>query len=78
MARCARETPSEFHVGEHSLALMEQVFAVLYRVLITIEWIVCRRNMEVAENTTKALLSALREARLASRVFEELAAGPSD
>jgi hypothetical protein len=70
--------PSGFHVGEHSLALMEQVFAVLYRVLVTIEWIVCQRNMEVAENTAKTLLSALREARSASRVFEDLAAAPSD
>jgi hypothetical protein len=70
--------PSEFHVGDQSLALMEQVFAVLYRVLVTIEWIVCQRNMEVAENTAKTLLSALREARAASRVFEDLAATPSD
>jgi hypothetical protein len=70
--------PSGFHVGEHSLVLMEQVFAVLYRVLVTIEWIVCQRNMEVAENTAKTLLSALREARSASRVFEDLAAAPSD
>jgi hypothetical protein len=74
---CKRDA-SGFHVGEQSLALVEQVFAVLYRVLVTLEWIVCRRNMEVAENTTKTLLSALREARLACRVFEELAAGPSD
>jgi hypothetical protein len=70
--------PSGFHVGEHSLALMEQVFAVLYRVLVTIEWIVRQRNMEVAENTAKTLLLALREARVASRVFENLAAAPSD
>ena len=68
-----KREPSEFHVGEHSLALMEQVFAVLYRVLVTIEWIVCQRNREVAENTAKTLLSALREARAASRVFEDLA-----
>jgi hypothetical protein len=40
---------SELHVGEQSLALMEQVFAVLYRVVVTIEWIGCQRHMEVAE-----------------------------
>jgi hypothetical protein len=28
-----KRAPSEFRVGEHSLTLMEQVFAVLYRVL---------------------------------------------
>jgi hypothetical protein len=70
---CKRDA-SEFHVGEQSLALMEQVFAVLYRVLVTLEWIVCQRNMEVAENTAKTLLAALREARLASRTLEDLAA----
>ena len=69
-----KREPSGFHVGEQSLALVEQVFAVLYRVLVTIEWIVCQRNMEVAENTAKTLLSALREARLASQMFEDLAA----
>jgi hypothetical protein len=68
-----KREPSEFHAGDHSLALMEQIFAVLYRVLVTIEWIVCQRNMEVAENTAKTLLSALREAKSASRVFEDLA-----
>ena len=73
-----KREPYEFHVGEHSLALMEQVFAVLYRVLVTIEWTVCQRNMEVAEYTAKTLLSALREARSASQVFEDLAAAPSD
>lgn len=73
-----RREPSELHVGEQSLALMEQVFAVLYRALVTIEWIGCQRHMEVAENTAKTLLSALREARSVSRVFEDLAAAPSD
>lgn len=73
-----RREPPELHVGEQSLALMEQVFAVLYRVLVTIEWIGCQRQMEVAENTAKTLLSALREARSVSRVFEDLAAAPSD
>jgi hypothetical protein len=76
-AMCKRGA-SGFHVSEHSLALMEQVFAVLYRVLVTIEWIVRQRNMEVAENTAKTLLSALREAKSASRVFEDLAATPPD
>ena len=73
-----KREPSELHVGEQSLALMEQVFAVLYRALVTIEWIGCQRHMEVAENTAKTLLSALREARSVSRVFEDLAAAPSD
>jgi hypothetical protein len=73
-----KREPSELHVGEQSLALMEQVFAVLYRVLVTLEWVGCQRNMEIAENTANALLSALQEARLVSRVFEDLAAAPSD
>jgi hypothetical protein len=73
-----KREPFERHVGEQSLALMEQVFAVLYRVLVTIEWIGCQRHMAVAENTAKTLLSALREARSVSRVFEDLAAAPSD
>jgi hypothetical protein len=73
-----KREPSALHVGEQSLALMEQVFAVLYRVVVTIEWVGCQRNMEVAENTAKTLLSALREARSVSRMFEDLAAASSD
>jgi hypothetical protein len=72
-----KREPSELHVGEQSLAMMEQVFAVLYRVLVTLEWVGCQRNMEIAENTANALLSALREARSVSRVFEDLTATPS-
>jgi hypothetical protein len=72
-----RREPPELHVGEQSLALMEQVFAVLYRVVVTLEWIGGQRNMEVADNTARTLLSALREARSVSRVFEDLAATPS-
>lgn len=73
-----KREPPELHVGEQSLALMEQVFAVLYRVLVTIEWVGCQRHMAVAENTAKTLLSALREARSVSRVFEDLAVAASD
>lgn len=73
-----KREPFERHVGEQSLALMEQVFAVLYRALVTIEWIGCQRQKEVAENTAKTLLSALREARSVSRVFEDLAAASPD
>jgi hypothetical protein len=70
--------PCELHVGKQSLALVEQVFAVLYRVLVTIEWVRCQTNMEVAENTAKTVLSALREARSVGRVLEDLAAASSD
>jgi hypothetical protein len=54
-----KREPSEVHAGEHTLPLMEQVFAVLYRVLVTIEWIARQRKMEIAENTARALLCAL-------------------
>ncbi len=65
---------SRFHGDEHTLALMEQVFAVLYRVIVTIDWIVRYTHMEVGENTAKTLLSALREARSVSSELEDLAA----
>jgi hypothetical protein len=73
-----KREPCELHVGKQSLALVEQVFAVLYRVLVTIEWVGCQTNMEVAENTAKTVLSALREARSVGRVLEDLAAASSD
>ena len=57
---------------------MEQVFAILYQALVTVDWIVRQRNMQVAANTAKTLLSAHREGRAASRVFEDLAAIRSD
>lgn len=65
---------SRFHAGEHTLALMEQVFAVLYRVIVTIDWLVRHTDMEVSHNTAKTLLSALREARSISSELEDLAA----
>jgi hypothetical protein len=77
-ARChganRKRASSGVHAGEHTLASMEQVFAVLYRVLVTIEWIVRQRKMEIAENTARAMLSALHEASSVSRGLEDLTA----
>ncbi len=69
-----KRAASGVHAGEHTLASMEQVFAVLYRVLVTIEWVVRQRKMEMAEKTARALLSALHEASSVSRELEDLAA----
>jgi hypothetical protein len=71
-----RELP-RFHAGEHTLALMEQVFAVLYRVIVTIDRLVRHTDMEVSHNTAQTLLSALREARSVSSELEDLAAAVS-
>lgn len=65
---------SEFHAGEHTLALIERVFAVLYRVLVTIAGIVRDRSMEIGENSARALSSALRKARSVSCGLEDLVA----
>jgi hypothetical protein len=63
-------------VDEHCLALMEQVFAVLYRVLLTIEGAVRQRHMDIAENTVRTLLTALREACVTCREVEGTASEP--
>ena len=65
---------ARFHTGEHTLALMEQVFAVLYRVIVTIDRLVRHTDMEVSHNTDKTLLSALREAKTVSSELRDLAA----
>ena len=67
-----KRASSEVHAGEHTMALVEQIFAVLYRVLVTIEWVVRQRKVEIADNTARALLSALYEARSVSRELEDL------